>query len=463
MTTTATTSKQSRLERLDRFESKRFPTAVSEESAVVRAASLLLGVEIRGWLSRSEQEYLDSLAPDNALTFLVRGDRYLHPEEVPLFPPDLIDAAVRQGRDAVFSHRCAAGAASGPGISRVFTGVIEDRNGAPLVLGMLCPDSLTDKVVLERCFERVISAFRSARDSVRGMLAALGPTPPGAARILVNRASGRVFHADPDICTAAACEPSALVAREYGTVEPLVRRLVARFKMKLENHACGCLHVACLTFEPAREAAAETRLSLACVDSLRRDAAGLTTAAEYIAGNSGLLAAGEIQALASEIARTGRSLSRRLARTSLVARYGQMEPARVNLAHQIDHAIDRFAGLDRERISLVLDGGGEQFWVSAPPEALLVLFETVLEAHAAADRAAATAVRVDCADGAPEARVVFTTIVSDAARIADLERAWPADADRLVRRLGAAVERRVDAPSRSLTTAVTFRTQEIPA
>lgn len=464
MTTTTTTSKQSRIGRLDRFESNRLTGFAEDDSAVVRAASLLVGLELRGWLSRREIEYLDSLAPDNALTFLVHGNRYLHPNDLPLFPLDLIDAAVNQGGDAVFSHRCESDCTCTPGVCRVFTGVIDDAHGEPLVLGMFGPDSPTEKVILADRFEQVISAFRKGRESVNQALAALGSTPPGAARIIVNRASGRIIHVDNAICTAVNRESSDFISREYSTVEPLIERLVRKFKMKLENLACGCLHISCLTFQPSHETTpADSNSSTDLLESLTGSLADLTTVAEYLDGNAGFLSRAEIMNLTAEIARTGQRLTRRLRCLRTAANFEQFEATRINLLHQLDCAIDRVTDPRTDSVTLTLDSDCENSTVVAPPDALRLLFETILETHSTPDTTAPTTVRMRQSRNQPGAEITFTTTVPDSARLADLERVWSPDAEQLARLLGIPVQRRLLTESNTVVTTLNIRAQENPA
>ena len=126
-----------------RFETNRISVELSPDAVAMRAASLLLGVQLRGELTNREREFLDSVAGDHALVFLVHGEGYLHPQDVALFSADLIDATVRMGRDAVFSHRCDSGADENAN-RRVYTGLIGAADDRPLVLGMFVPEDLRE-------------------------------------------------------------------------------------------------------------------------------------------------------------------------------------------------------------------------------------------------------------------------------------------------------------------------------
>lgn len=435
------------------------PPAASDDTATVRAASLLLGIELRGWLSTREKEYLDSLAPDNALAFLVLGSEYLHPAEISLFPIDLIDDTITLGGDAVFSHRFSPADGRGNGQSRVCTGVIGAVHGKPLVLGMFGPDSPTDKHLLENRFEQVIGSFRAARQSVRLLSDALKPAPDGSARILVNRASGRVLHVDQTICDTVNKPPFDFVSREYGTVEQLLRPMVRRHRMKMENLTGGCLHVACLTFTPAAKASTPVRLHTSLVDSLLGDIAGITSSAEYLHSQSDTIEVEELRSLAGQMARTGRHITSRLSRYRILANFDRLESEPVNVLSQLEQAVDRLAQLGDRGVIMHADDPFADLTRTAPRDAWLLLFESILELHRTAPgRVGPTEVELE--PNGNSLHINFTTEIPGAIRVAELERLWHQETDKLAARLGAPLQRKLLLESNAILTRVTVCSQE---
>ncbi len=457
-----TTLKRFHADVTHRFGSNHPPAAASDDTATVRAASLLLGIELRGWLSTREKEYLDSLAPDNALTFLVLGSEYLHPAEISLFPVDLIDDTITLGGDAVFSHRFSPADGRGNGQSRVCTGVVGAVNGKPLVLGMFGPDSPTDKHLLENRFEQVIGSFRAARQSVRLLGDSLKSAPDGSARILVNRACGRILHVDQAICDAVNKPPFDFVSREYGTIEHLLRPMVRRHRMKMENLAGGCLHIACLTFIPAAKASTPVRLHTPLVESLLGDMAGITSSAEYLHTHGDTIAVEEIQSLAGQIAHTGRQISRRLARYQMLANFDRLETEPVNVLFQLEQAVDRLAQLGDRGVLMHADEISADMTQTAPRDAWLLLFESILELHRTAPgRVGPTS--VDIEPNGNSLHIDFTTEIPGAIRVAELERLWHQETDKLAARLGAPLHRKLLLESNAIRTRVTVCPQEIQA
>jgi hypothetical protein len=437
----------------NRFETDT-TTPPAEDAVVVKAASVLLGIELRGWLATREQEFLDSLAPNNAISFLVLGDRYLHPREVELFPLDLVRAAIRQGGDAVFSHRCQSGTCDCPTACRVFTGMVGSALGQPLVLGMFGPDEPINKQLLEDRFESVISIFRAARRSTRTVHDALGDTPAGSARIIVNRASGRVIHIDRQLTDELDLPATEFVAREYGTIEGLLRRLFLRNRVHMENLACGCLNLTCMTFTPARSASHRDTDGSDFVDSLRGQLAGITSSAEYIESHLGDLPEDDVRDLVARIARAGEHLDRRLARHQLLANFEKLDNRPVNIIYDLEHAIDRISAIAGDGITVDIASEARVVEIPAPPDSCRLLFESVLETHRLAPgNIGATSVRVtrDDTDGCV---ITVKTVLPGTMKLADLEKVWHQDTQAVAAKLGITVRRKLILESNTIVTRI---------
>ena len=71
--------------------------ALPVERITAAAESLLLGFQLRGWLTAVEYELLDSLGLNDCRLFLINEREYLYPRGFELFPPDLIRTAKPEG------------------------------------------------------------------------------------------------------------------------------------------------------------------------------------------------------------------------------------------------------------------------------------------------------------------------------------------------------------------------------
>ncbi len=440
----------------NRFETNRRLPAETSEAIATRAAALLLGLELRRWLTNREKDYLDNLAPDNAITFLVRGGEYLHPAEIELFPAEIVDAALGQAGDSFFSHRFEdAGGRS----CRVYTGVIGPDSGNPIVLGMFGPDDPINRDLLSDRFSLVLGSFRTALASVTLVAGSLPVLPHKAARLIVNRASGRVIHADPWLCEQVELEPARIVSREYGEIAPAIGRLVKNHRLKMENLSADHLELAAITFFPlnGRPIGGHIKVSDDLIDRIREDLAAMTSTAGYIEDYTRKLPATEVSELASDIVKAGERLDRRLARHQLLATFDRRETIEINVLYQLDQAIDRISKLGGRGIALKNDLGHIDLVRRAPSDAWLLLFESVLDTHRfARGTAGDTVVRVGSDSETGATHLIFTTVLPDTMNLADLERVWYQDTETLAARLDVTVAKNLVLESNTIVTRLTL-------
>ncbi len=233
--------------RLSRLASLTIGSGTTEKDNSAAVESMLLGTVLRGWLADREKQLLDSLAPNRSITFLIRGRQYLHPEGTQLFPSDLIEAGIRQGGEAFFSHRYRPENCQTDGYT-IHTALINPLEPVPLVLGYFGPDSQLGRPEIKDRFYRLVSQFRhtyrSAVDIVRDLT---GTQKTQAPTIIVNRCSGRVMW------TAKAAErlfrtsQQSLVDQEFGQLTSRLALVSCGHKMKMVNISKGSLHLTVIT------------------------------------------------------------------------------------------------------------------------------------------------------------------------------------------------------------------------
>jgi hypothetical protein len=235
--TEATSATWSRMTEFAAFSESGFltsqPTAHVSRSAM---ESLLLGIHLRGWVSDREKEFLDSLAPDSSLTFLIRGNEYLHPEGVELFPFELIETAIQKGGGAVFTHRYQRISHDTNYHYTIYTAVIEDSTPNPLVLGFFGPDDCMRLPDTENRFHRLVTLFREVCHShhkfAKKLVQDLGsPTPA----ILVNRSSGRVVALNEPAAKLLQQNLRSLVDLEFGEVKTQLLSILPGHKLTMTN------------------------------------------------------------------------------------------------------------------------------------------------------------------------------------------------------------------------------------
>jgi len=210
--------------------------------------SMLLGIRLRGWLADSEKKFLDNLAPDRSITFLILRDRYLHPEGVELFPYSLIETAVQEGGQAIFTHRYQPRSHDTSDRYTIYTAVIDPYQPKPLVLGFFGPDYQLGVNEIEHQFSRVVSLFRETYYRHKDFTHKLGrrlesETPT----IIVNRCSGRVVSLNEGAATLFDNNPRNLIDLEFGQLKSQFLSILPGHKLQMTNINEGDLYLTVIT------------------------------------------------------------------------------------------------------------------------------------------------------------------------------------------------------------------------
>jgi len=222
-----------------------FSTTEKGNLAVVE--SMLLGIVLRGWLADREKEFLDNLAPDRSITFLIRGRQYLHPESIELFPSQLIETAIRQGGEAFFSHRYRPDRCKTDGYT-IHTALINPAEPEPLVLGYLGPDSQLGQPEIQDRFYRLVSQFRQTYRLVGEIAHGLtGTQKSDVTTVIVNRCSGRVVSTNEAAEKLFRTSQQSLVDLEFGHLKSRLASVSCGRKMKMTNIGKGNLHLTIIT------------------------------------------------------------------------------------------------------------------------------------------------------------------------------------------------------------------------
>ncbi len=222
-----------------------FSTTEKGNLAVVE--SMLLGIVLRGWLADREKEFLDNLAPDRSITFLIRDRQYLHPEGIELFPSQLIETAIGQGGEAFFSHRYRPEKCKTDGYT-IHTALINPSEPEPLVLGYFGPDSQLGQPEIKDRFYRLVSQFRQTYRLVGEIAHDLtGTQKSDVPTIIVNRCSGRVVSTNEAAEKLFRTSQQSLVDQEFGQLRSRLASVSYGRRMKMANISKGNLHLTIIT------------------------------------------------------------------------------------------------------------------------------------------------------------------------------------------------------------------------
>ena len=197
---------------------------------------VLLRAVLTGRIADSDRDVLDCLAPENQVTFLVQGGQWLHPDDVPLFPLDVIGPAVSQVGATIFTHRYCPQPASRDHAYRVWTLGLTVGTQPGLVLGFFGTEAEWDVGQIETQIHAIADVARAAAARVASQLAriqtALAADEPC---VLVNRDSGRIILGNEEAARALKMNVASLFDLAYDDFEHQLRPTLGDRRLVLEN------------------------------------------------------------------------------------------------------------------------------------------------------------------------------------------------------------------------------------
>lgn len=213
----------------------------------VSLESLLLGLRLRGRLSDREKEFLDELALDQSITFLIHRRRYLHPEGVELFPHELIEGALQQGGEAVFLHRYRPQLKRHAGFT-IYTATINTSAAEPLLLGFFGPDWQMNRPEMQDRFHHLVVKFREGNRLAEEMAQDLGGRQqPGQAVIILDREKDRVLSVNSEAEALLKKNWSDFVDFGFDWVSNRLRTIPLSPRTTMTDLTRGPLHLTLIT------------------------------------------------------------------------------------------------------------------------------------------------------------------------------------------------------------------------
>lgn len=413
-------------------------TAMSEPG-LAAVPSMMLGLLLRGWLADSEKLFLDRLAPHKSITFLIQGKHYLHPEDVPLFPYELIETAIRQKTTAVFTHLFCPSTSRETHRYKIMTAVINPDADSPIVFGLFGPEPVISEPQIENRFMNTAACFRQAYSTAKAIVSTLGNTDHEETSLLViNRASGRLLYLSPFAAGQCDTDEKQLVDAEFSQVRDALGDLILGKKLQIRNIAEGDLNLSVVTLEGApRPDSDNAHLAGFLLQKLR----------EQLDHKN---ADGTVE---------NKSLLRNIDELQLVLEHGSQSASRVNLLYELDQAVTNMtAGLDPE-YPVRLSRRATQLYCQAQADSYRNLFEAILSAHGAGTPAArGTTITVTEHNSGSLVTVRFATAVSAAQSQPAFSGGWDEFATGLARMLGADIAHRQIESDRKLKTEITIET-----
>ena len=372
---------------------------------------LMLGLTRRGWLTEPEMAWLDSIAPVDHLTFLVQGDNYLHPKDLPLFPLELIDAAVTQGGMAQFSHRYRPEQGSLAGQSyEIRTAVIGENDEGPLVLGLFGPEHPDQTDRLDQFFGQVVGRFRQGFETASNLQRDAELTwDDHRAELLLAGKSGKVVDISPAAAQLLPRAERRLIGRTFDRLEALLAELSPGRRLTLRNVDRSTLPMSILTLASTRELVntcpelSESPLLAACRARLQSINDGVARLEETVYSD-------ESRADLQRIEKHTGELIDHLNDLSVLFDCDRLPVGRVSLANAVEVACDMIDPWLRPSGSVAVRSDQPNLSVEAPAKALTTLIKAALGSHLACHGpAGVTVVKVEGSGSSQPVSITFET------------------------------------------------------
>ncbi|MFZ5979723.1 MAG: hypothetical protein ACOYVF_03745 [Candidatus Zixiibacteriota bacterium] len=359
---------------------------LTAESSRAGIESLLIGLCLRDWLTDSEKNFLDFLAPRNTLFFVLSEGQFLHPENTELFPLELIETAVKEGGEAFFSHRLQTSGSHTNQYYRVHTAHIPMNLQPSLILGMLCPDHPATEFEYTNSFCDLAIAFRESSESIVGLTTDLkaryqSSTPT----LLINRSSGRLLAANPAATELFELSQRQLADMEYSRFKHRLADMMAGYKIKMDNIPQGENSLTIMTFTSEKPIAQKDDPFLLdhFLDSMMNKISSTTTAASYLGTLTDDGRKTEETELIEMILHEINEMEGNLSRFYTLTNCRHMPPQTVNLRVELEQAIEKVKTRYDAGLSVTITDNAGVNDHRAPSRAFQCLFEAVLLAHQA--------------------------------------------------------------------------------
>lgn len=362
-----------------------------DKQAQASIESILLALRFRNWLGDSEKNFLDLLAPEHSVIFLIHNRDYLHPEGVPLFPMDLIKTALDGGGQAIFTHRYEPSVKADYDCYKVHTARVSPSDRDELILGLLGPDNIFDASAADDHFGRLVEMFRNAWKATDKIERRLAPEFDGEKPVLlINRASGRVMMAGRRLSELVKVDPNQLTDVEYSEVSHLLTEKAGGARLRLENLATEPIQLCLATVTPgadkSRDAEAEKLLADPLIHIMRNKLAGITAAASHLGSLAEEVDAREEIELSEIVLGEALQLDHELDRLLTLFTYERLPKKVVLISGSVDEALNFASAKLSDKADIGSNLLPSDRSIECPPPALSILIESVLLSHLAQRR-----------------------------------------------------------------------------
>ena len=354
------------------------------------AISLLLALELRGRLGDRDRELLDRVAPDGHIAFVVHEGRFVHPEDVELFPLEVIEPAFAHQGQALFAHHWQDATGRDRRRCTIHTAVIETVGGASFVLGFLGPDRGSDAQRASDRYGGMVARLRRLQEELREPLGrAHEHLAKDQAGLVVDRDSGRVAAVNEAAEVLLGLAGEILVGRPFSCLSEKRRASAPRTKIGLTNldHPRLRLALVALEADVAADADAPDDPFVAdfFIHRLRRRLSNIMVSVSLLQAQNEHRLRPDEQALMQGVLAQAQKANSYLSEMNLLLNYEALPRCESGLLTELEHAVD----LAREELPQGLEAeitcSPERAIVTAPRGIHLRLLRAALLTHGAGE------------------------------------------------------------------------------
>lgn len=371
-----TVDRPSRIERFVRDDIVNFTQG---QGAILTMVMRLL---LSGWITDKEKVFLDSQAPEDCLTFLINGESYIHPEDVDLFPFEVIEATSLHGGEAIFSHRYRPETMKTPHQPyRIFSAAVNPGESTKIILGFFGPSHRLGTIDQDCGFAKLVYSFREAYSAVRNDLPDLRRhLERKKATLLVDRSTGRTVSINDPACRSLERPGRAIVDVSLDQLKYHLKPLLPKYNLRMENISAADLGLSVVTLEPNSEP--DDRVD-EVIRMLKTHLIG--SAARISLVSDRLLDAVDSSHPSSTLLETIRSEADRLnlavRQYSFLAGKDEITESSQNIVQELRSAVDRVVSDTDQEPAIVGSEESSEFNRVAPDGIFRLLFESIVLGH----------------------------------------------------------------------------------
>lgn len=419
---------------------------------------MFLGLRYRDTLTASEQLLLDELAGDHGISFLIRGQAYLHPADAPLFPLDEIRAAAAAPVGTVFSQTRKADSAD-INSYLMMTVTVGDPALGKLIFGMLVPAGLRRDESALRRFHHIARQFVESAEIASHSAANLeNSTSDGKPWILVNRSSGRTVAANRAAAGLLMASPLELVDREFGSLRTRLGNVIGR-GLTMTSIGHDILPLCLIKVESGPVTSQPQDAGAFLVGQMHNKISGIRTAAAHLRAATCWKHESDEADLALLIESAATELDQAIYRLHLMVDFDKLERRPIEISKAVAASTEQLRHAHPSLRDVRVDWKADELVLSVPTGAIENLIAVAIQSQTH-DFVEPAHVSIEATSDENDLRLKISSRLENRRRAPQFNPGWSQLTTHLGTNLQGRVTHSADQEQRILTTDICFHTRQ---